>query len=121
MAIEKHVGEKYNHSLTTTQVAARIRAEIKGLQKAGSLAKLPISVRTHNYSMGSAIYVSADAPPSCFNEDWETLGRLTAEGIELSDKLEAVVAAYRKSERDFHTDYSFANFYANVSIDRAQA
>jgi len=118
--------------LDTTQIAKRIREEIKAAIKARELPKASYSVRTDKYSMGSSITVVASKlpfrviNPEAFRVDrgakWATFdsahfrSRFTAEAQAVERKLEAIVNAYHWDRSDSMTDYYNERFAKDVRI-----
>ncbi len=138
-------GSKYQHGLTTKEIAAKVRAEIR--------AKYPIKdgyrigVKYNSFSMGSSIDITVRAAPfkiyhpsfsklaasnASYQEydAWETsLGfdkrynenrwakNKTIECNELLDDLKAMINAYRYDDSDGMIDYFNTNFYEHVTVD----
>lgn len=58
MLSERVYGDRYESTLTTTQIAARIRLDIAAGLRAGFVPSMKVSVRSSYYSGGSSIYVT---------------------------------------------------------------
>ena len=118
--------------LDTTEIAKRIREEIKAAVKARELPKATYSVRTDKYSMGSSITVVASKLPfpvinaDAFRVDrganWATFdsahfrSRFTPEAQAVERKLEAIVNAYHWDRSDSMTDYYNERFAKDVRL-----
>ncbi len=118
-------GPKYNRDLTTAQIAALVRGEIKAAQKAGTIAKgVKVSVRSDSFSGGSAIRISVTAcsfpvmdreylaaekaDPHGSHRDVE---RYTTEASALLAMISGMAAAYNFDKSDAQSDYFHVNFY----------
>jgi hypothetical protein len=122
-------GSKYDGKLSTTEIAARVRAEVKAAVKSGELPKGKYSIRTEYYSMGSSITISAIVPGLkvydvarllADRDDPHapaTLPWRSAEATVLVDKLEAMLAAYNHDGSDSRIDHYDVKFAAHVAID----
>ncbi|HXV74633.1 MAG TPA: hypothetical protein VD713_07885 [Sphingomonadales bacterium] len=126
-------GSKYDKEATTTEIAKRLRADIKAAQKSGGLPKgLKVSVRSSYFSMGSSIDIRVKACPFPFLN----LERLlhdtlnprefvpeticpvyTEAGSELLKKLQGMMNAYNYDGSDIQTDYYNVNFYGHAEFD----
>jgi len=131
----KFEGSKYNRNLSTTEIAALIRSDIKLAQKRGTLPKIKISVTRDYFSGGSSIDVNIKSLP-------EGQQLYTAEYLDATqnltqpppydyfprpkmytdnvqnwlDQLQAIVDAYKMDNSDSMTDYFHVNFYDHVGI-----
>ncbi len=119
--------------LDTTQIAARIREDIKVAVQAGELPKAKYSVRTDKYSMGSSITVVASSlpfdvlHPDAFvvepGANWVAFdraryrSRFTAAAQAVEQKLNAIVDAYHWDRSDSMTDYYNERFARDVKIE----
>lgn len=131
-------GAKYEatKNLQPAEISARIRADIKAAQKAGTIpAGCKIGVRLHSYSGGYSIDVRVTALPEGFRVtsskyaswvkqfgeakrcplDWrecesEELRNLVA-------KLETIRAAYNRDNSDSMTDYFDVRYYGSAGVD----
>ena len=131
-------GCKYDPELSTTEIAARIRAEIKAEVKAGRLPRGKYSVTRDYYSMGSSIDIEVRELPEAFGpilnpprirhelehpHTWvSTVGKLpqddarilSPKATALQEKLESMLSAYNYDGSDSMTDYYHVNFSAHV-------
>jgi hypothetical protein len=131
-------GAKYDAKLTTTQIAAIIRAQVKLARKlakqaggeAGAVklpdaigdapAEIKFSIRSERFSGGSAISISILNEP----KDWawemreDRYGHVrempTAALQTLADELAELMKAYNHDGSDITTDYFDVNFYGSV-------
>lgn len=126
-------GARYDARLTTPQIAAKIRDEIKAAVKAGTLPKgLQCSVRSRRFAGGSAIDVEIKALPAGWQvhnperlrADQENphgptpqIPRYSEATRALIATLEAMLAAYNFDGSDTQTDYFHVNFYEHVEFD----
>ena len=128
-------GTKYEATkdLTTTQVAALVRADIKAAVAAGELPKGAYGVRTRRSSMSSAIdIVFAYQGADLFNAEnlaWQAenphawIGnapanvreRYSAEAQRTVAKLNEILFAYNYDGSDIASDYFNVRFYSHVS------
>lgn len=129
-------GTKYEatRGLGSADIAARIRADIKAAQKAGTVPPgLKISVRKHSYSGGYSIDVRVTAlPPSftIYNPDYlrhekeHERGafvpfygdRLSPEWKAAKAALEALHGAYNRDNSDSMSDYFDVRYYGDVGL-----
>jgi hypothetical protein len=121
--------------LSTKEIAARIRADIKAAQKAGTLdARFKISTRCEYFSGGSSIdcritHIPDDVP--LFNPDYlrheveHATGAFNPyRGEYRSAQVSAALAtiseihgAYNRDNSDSMTDYFCVRYYGDVGID----
>ena len=113
--------------LGTKETAARIRADIKNLQKHGALPAGKFSVTMDRFAGGSSIdirVVDVDAvmfsaerfaaelrDPRAYRYDEP---RMTAEGERIMDLLKKVVGVYHEDKSDIMSDYFNVNFYEHI-------
>ena len=125
-------GTKYNTNLTTTEIAAAIRADIKAAQKTGALPKgVKISVKTDYFSGGSSIDLTIKAFPgqrihtpagvvqsASFDFIHPSLRapRYEAPVQAVLDTLEALHKAYNYNGSDISSDYFHVRFYGSVTV-----
>jgi hypothetical protein len=118
--------------LDTTDIAKRIREDIKAAVKARELPKAKYSVRTDKYSMGSSITVEASSLPfPVLNPDayrvdpganWVTFdsanhrSRFTSKAQEVERKLSAIVNSYHWDRSDSMTDLYNERFAKDVRL-----
>ena len=114
--------------LGTKETAARIRADIKNLQKHKMLPAGKFSVTMDSFSGGSSIDVRVvDVDAVMFNVDrfaaekrephtfHDGIPWMTPEGDRIMALLKKVGGVYHRDESDIMTDYFNVNFYFNVS------
>ncbi len=124
-------GRKYDASLSTKEIAIRVRADIKTAIKASRLPAGKYSVRIEESSLHAAIRVTA-APVGIVllrTESWtlDMSGRIectsraidsrTTEANGLLDALETILAAYNYDRSDLASDYHDSNFFSSVGFD----
>ena len=113
--------------LGTKETAARIRADIKNLQKHKLLAAGKFSVTMDRFAGGSSIDVCVvDIEATMFNTErfaaqkrephtfHDGIPRMTDEGTRIIALLNKVVGVYHRDESDPMTDYFNCNFYSHV-------
>lgn len=132
-------GSKYDatRGLSSADIAARIRNDIKAEQKAGRIAKgFKISTRKHSYSGGYSIDVTITAVPEGFRyysekaASWNKQFPNAAYRIPLSrddqhgpeylaiiEQLRRLHGAYNRDNSDSMVDYFDTRFYGDVSLD----
>ncbi|NJN64278.1 MAG: hypothetical protein HC882_04955 [Acidobacteria bacterium] len=119
-------GAKFDRNLSTKEIAARIRAEIKADTSKGRLpAGLRVSVRYESFAGGSAIRVHVTQVPDGFRilnaervaferehpSEWTDLPRYTAEASALLAAVSVYAKAYHRDNSDLQSDYFDVNFY----------
>jgi len=120
-------GSKYQATKdeSRTQLAARIRADIKAAVKAGTLPRASYSVRTRNYSGGGSIDVTIDELPFCtwrivedvsFGRSHGMTVKATAEAEAVRAAVREIVAAYNYDRSDIMTDYFNVRFHSDVTL-----
>lgn len=126
-------GAKYDKSLSRTEIAKRIRADIKAGVAAGELPRAKYSVRTSTYSMGGSIDVSiSDVDGLIFLHNVKRLAAdhdhpnvfcpinwLSDEAGALLKKVDAIRGAYNHDGSDSQTDYFDVRFYGHAEFDHA--
>jgi hypothetical protein len=113
--------------LGTKETAARIRADIKNLQKHGALPAGKFSVTMDSFSGGSSIDVRVvDIEAVMFNTErfaaqkrephtfHDGIPWMTPEGDRIMALLKKVGGVYHRDESDIMTDYFNVNFYFAV-------
>ena len=113
--------------LGTKETAARIRADIKNLQKHKMLPAGKFSVTMDSFSGGSSIDVRVvDVEATMFNTERfaaekreprnfpEGIPWTTVEGARIMALLNKVVVVYHRDESDPMTDYFNCNFYFHI-------
>lgn len=129
----KFIGSKFDKSLTTKEIAARVRKEIKGAVKSSELPKAKYSVRIDSYSMGSSINIAIKAVPfavlnpkrvvleagdlSYLWRSYNVEARYTAEAATILERVEQMLQSYNFDDSDSMTDYFHVNFYGHVKFD----
>jgi hypothetical protein len=129
----KFVGTKYNKDLSTTQIAALIRLEIKAAVKSGILPKAKYSVRSAHFAGGSSIDIRIKSPSFTIMNpkrieletrdsryQWQTYEsepRYTAEASSTLNKIKEILTHYNFDDSDSMTDYFHVNFYGGVKFD----
>lgn len=121
-------GAKFDRSLSTKEIAVRIRADIKGAKRTGEIADgVKVSVRYDSFAGGSAIRMKVTEVPAGFEIHNRAhvafttthphdlpprdLQRYTPEAYELLNKLTRIALAYNRDDSDSSTDYFNTNFY----------
>lgn len=128
------VGEKFDRDLDITEIAKRIRAEIKDRVKKGVFPRAKYSVRTSRFSGGESLDVKVgDVDPNFQLFNVERIleearrphdvipechfPRYTEAGAAFIKALESLHGAYNYDRSDIMTDYFDVNFYGHVNID----
>jgi hypothetical protein len=118
-------GSKYDGKLSTKEIAAKIRGDIKAAKAAGRIpAELKVSVRTDYYSMGCSIDLMVTRVPAGFrikNPGYDARGPgghsrpwLTREAFAVEQELEAIHQAYNHDGSDSMTDHYDVNYAGSV-------
>ncbi len=128
-------GNKYDSKLSTTDIAKRVRAEIKAATALPEsdpwrLPKgLKVSVRSRYFAGGSSIssavtaFPSALLNPACvlhtvlFKHERYTFERYTKDGSRVLAVLKGMLDAYNFDGSDLQSDYFNVNFYGSVDVD----
>lgn len=126
---ERSYGSKYDEKLSTVEICAKVRAEIKAEMAAGTFPKCKVSVRkTHHRSIHvtiSGLGFLALNPRYAHNDvhhvHGERVNRLTPRAKALHEKVEAMLAAYNHDGSEPMTDYFDVNFYTYVRIEDESA
>ncbi len=120
-------GPKYDKTLSSTEIAVRVRGDIKAAIIAGNLPRgLKVSVRTKYFAGGSSITCEVTAVPvgmralsveflrdEIRSSPW---ARYTHEAKDVLDKIEALLNAYNFDGSDSQSDYFHVNFYTHVKF-----
>jgi hypothetical protein len=130
---ERVYGTKYNQKLSSKEIAAVIRQDIKDAIRKRQLPQgLKVSVRYDHFSGGSSIDAHITAWPDGFmwlNPDWVVLNkehphqyhanvpRLTAQAKAIVDKLTVIHGAYNHDGSDSMTDHFDVKYYGNVDVN----
>lgn len=121
--------------LTTAQIAALIRSEIKQSVSEGLLPRWRYSVRTRTFAGGSAIDITVTAPEAfaevgpCQEFSYCGYGshdrdcaaspyRLSGDGEAAKMTLERIHGAWNHDGSDISTDYFDVNYYGGVTFQR---
>jgi len=123
-------GPKYDKNLSTKQIAAKFRLDVKAGIEAGELPKgLKLSVRYESFSGGSAIRVKIKEVPFRVRNPERVIHDIgnphefvpefhlpswTPEAKALKDQLEAMLAAYNYDGSEIQVDYFNVKFYGGV-------
>jgi len=122
----KFIGERYTETrdLTTVQVAALIRQDIKK-----QFPNLKIFVRSEYYSGGSSIDIRVKScdfnpinpawDPNDYMTSMDNNPRYTERGKTLLRDLERIVNRYNRDNSDSSIDYFDVRFYSSVTYDYA--
>lgn len=112
------VGSKYDSTLKTSQIKARVNADIKEAQRKGYLPK---HVNFALRSRGNALYVSIiGAADEQVYEDPTEMRRnhYTKPARELLERVEGMVRSYQSSQYDtIESRTNMTNFWDNVSYE----
>lgn len=119
-------GERYDGKLTVTDIAARMRADIKAAVDAERLPGAPVSysVTIDRFAGGQAIDIRVRDWPGDPRTDQPyhpggSVMAYTPEAKAAIDVLEAVHQAYNHDGSDITTDYFDVNYYGDVSFESA--
>lgn len=122
--MREFVGSKFDKSLTTTEIAKCIRADIKSAVTGSELPEAKYSVKTKYFSGGSSIDIYVrEAPFKILNpeyfatQDNYRIQRYNEEARSLLQKLEAIMRPYNRDNSDISTDYFDVRFYGHVQFD----
>jgi len=123
-------GEKYKETenLSTTEIAKRIREDIKVFKRDFGYPELKVSVRTQYYAGGSSIDVTIkDFGFNPYNPEWDvdayskgeqnSVDRYTKRTQAIIKSLEKRGNKYRYNDSDGMIDYFDTNFYYFVNVD----
>jgi hypothetical protein len=134
MEHESRVGAKFDKTLTVTEIAKRIRADIKAAIAAGELpAGLVVSVRQRPCTHSSAIDAQIKAVPAGFRvmnpdrvrHDRDTNYALPPRRLEQRHAPEMVAAlavlakihgAYNRDDSDSSSDYFDRRYYGSAGV-----
>lgn len=129
MAYATEIGTKYEQGRDTATIAALVRDDIKQAVRSGALPKATYSVRTSRYSMGSSISVRIKNVAGDFR--MYNAERLRADrehrhvpglcwmsdaGMDLTNKIEAIMAQYNRTTKEPQSDYYDCKFHAHVDF-----
>lgn len=131
---------KYEQGLDITEIAKRLRKEIREAVKAGELPKCKYSVRISRYSMGQSLNVRITETPFPIHNrryleldhailyggsqdkaplrwELEETDRWTQEANDLIPKVEAMANQWNYDGSDSQTDYYHVNYSMSVDYD----
>lgn len=112
-------GSKYDEHMDLGDVAKAVRADLKLAVAAGAIpSNVKVSVTQEKYSMGQSlnVRVSGFHRTELFTCDESGDETRTADQQRMTDQLEQIVDAYRKTTTDRHTDYWNASFDRDVIL-----
>ena len=103
-------------TLTTTEIARRIRADLKTAQTDGTLdATLKFSVKTEYFAGGSAVNATIKGyTGTLLGPDQHGRERWTPQARELAGTVRKIVDAYNYDGSDTRADYSNKRFHSHV-------
>lgn len=138
-------GDKYEYALSTKEIAARLRKEIR--QKYPIKDGYRIGIKYNSFAGGTSIDITIKAAPfkiyhpafsalHARHADWREFDgwesaygfdprynqnrwakNKTIECNELIDDLQEMITAYRQSDSDGMIDYFNTNFYDHITVD----
>lgn len=130
---ERTYGKRYDSKLSSKEIAARIRQDIKNAIAIGKLPRgLKVSVRYDHFSGGTSIDVRITAWPEGFmwlNPEWvslhkkepnryhDNIPRLTEKAQEIVKHLEEIHGAYNHDGSDSMVDHFDVKYYGSVSVE----
>jgi len=121
-------GKKYDATLRTTDIAKKLRQELKAEKEMGKLPRgLKVSVTTEKFAGGSSITMEVTAVPQGFRvlnpeyvlaPKWESgrAHRYTKAAQRLLKRLDAMMKAYNHDGCDYMTDHFDVKFYSHEQI-----
>lgn len=129
---ERVYGAKYDRNITSKDVAARVRADIKAAIQKGDLPTgLKVSVRYASFAGGSSVDARITAWPEGYpwlNPEWvvfnkqnpqtysEKIPRHTKKATRVLEKVEAIRSAYNHDGSDSQTDHFDVKYYGSTEI-----
>ncbi len=132
---DKTYGDNHDSSLSTTDIAKKIRTWITAEKKAGNFPKeLKVSVRSSYFAGGSSISASITALPKdmeVFNAEWYKIeaemgvcftpygmNRYSDDVQSIKDRIAAYINSFNYDGSESQVDYFDVNFYfCNVEMD----
>jgi hypothetical protein len=140
--METIYNKKYEQGLDITEIAKRLRKEIKAGVKTGALPGCKYSVRTARFSMGRSLSVMISDTPFPVNNrrylelehalthkrkgklthdeqfaEFEEIGRWTQEAIALAQTIAVMADQWNFDGSDSQSDYFHVNYYSSVDFD----
>ncbi len=125
----RRYGSKYDGSLSTKDIAGRIRADLKAAVAAGDLPgdSVTYGVRARYFSGGSAIditirgfgatRVDGNGAETDNRRDGKSWPWLTDAARDVMAKVSAIRDAYNHDGSDIMTDYFDVNYYGSVEFE----
>lgn len=129
---ERVYGAKYDKNISSKEVAARVRNDIKAAIKTGELPEgLKVSVRYEGFSGGTSVRASITAWPKDFlwlNPQWviankenpdryqDRTPRYTKKGQKVIDTVESIRDAYNHDGSDSMTDHFDVKYYGSTDV-----
>jgi hypothetical protein len=122
-------GRKYDAKLSTKEIAAAFRADVKQAQKDGEIPKdLKLSVRIRTYAGGASIDVVIKQAPEGLaimnpeyvlqdKRDFRPTPRHTDAARALLERLKGMLNAYNYDNSDAMVDHFDVRFYGHVDFD----
>lgn len=130
-------GSTYDKTLSTKEVAKKIREQIKADKKAGNLPKgLKVSVRYKSFSGGTSIDLTVTAVDfqhmntarviwenenpnqiADYEADPELRERYSLKGREVLKRLQSLMDGFNYDGSDSMVDYFNVNFYGHANYD----
>jgi len=117
---------QYDSTLDIVEIAKRVRASIKAMQKAGLFSDMKAGVRIERYSMGQALHVTITkwAGP-IHNPAWaradrsnpEDLPRYAPRAAKALAVLRILADGWNYNNSDSMTDYYDVNYALSVNFD----
>lgn len=134
-------GAKYHADLSTRDIPALLRGDIKAAKAKGAIPKdVKVSVRLERYAGGCSLHVNVTRVPTGFvvespafeaawaaheqahaiRFDYAAYPRYTPQAQALRQTLSDMTEAYQNKRESLHSDYSNVNFYGgDVHFDLA--
>lgn len=134
-------GAKYHADLSTRDIPALLRGDIKAAKAKGAIPKdVKVSVRLERYAGGCSLHVNVRQVPTGFvvespvfaaawaahekahaiRFDYAACPRYTPQAQALRQTLSDMTEAYQNKRESLHSDYSNVNFYGgDVHFDLA--
>lgn len=112
-------GSKYDETMSLGDVAKAVRDDLKRAVAAGVIShNVKVSVTQEKYSMGQCLNVRISGFPRSvlFTRDESGDETRTPDQQRMTEQLERIIDAYRKTTTDSHTDYWNASFARNVIL-----
>jgi len=119
-------GSKYEQGLDISEIAKKVRQDIKAAVKAGDLPKIKASVRIKRYSGGQSLSIEVKEYAYELRREASDMEKAMyrVESVYSDQRkavdaaLEAIAKAYNFDGSDMASDYFHVNFYVNVNHAR---